>query len=514
MAEDVSRLQGAEKLQEDPIELGTPKITRQRQIPSPLAVRPGWFAVARQAFLWCLTVKLVWFVADPDFYFYIGDSDQYLMTAVDGHLPDSRSWVFGHLLGWLTLPAGNIYVLVVLQILALTLCGGILAGVGYAFLNVPRWCAVGLAMLAANSPLQLLYERTILTEAIGMLLFSLVLACALWAMCRRSYWALILVVTLGIVAVSLRLAFMPLMWMLAVLVPLAGWWGVRWGRMILALVVSLVLTAGLHTGYKHLTGKIYQRPAAYQYADGWFMLVSWIEGVDEEMAPEGNPIGEIIATSEVPFIETKRAAHMWQAEGIRARTFKALGEDISAADDAASATALNILKNKPSYVLAEKPQRIGRQFFTKAGIEKVLREDLNSMFSTDSSADLKDAYVERLDEHFHVARMDEIVRRQGPVKQWFIKAAPWVAGGHFFVPVVLLIAVSLLSLRDRWILYRALAVLAVVGLAYLAMVLIMAIESSYRLMMPLEPLAAIGLMALAGVVLREAEIARSGSESS
>lgn len=214
---------------------------------------------------------------------FLGDSETYISSAVEGFTPICRSFVYGWPIRWWGLNNGSIMGLVIAQIVA----GGItawLVGAALLYFYHVRFRVAGvMTMVFAFDPLQILHERMVLAETFALLFFALQLVLALSYLRRPRLVTLVSVCGLGLVVVSLRIMFVPVVLAMAVLLPVGAWLNqpcarrrTWWGPGLVHLVLAVSVTAALHGAYRQHIGKAFGGwPPAYQYYDGLMLLAAW-----------------------------------------------------------------------------------------------------------------------------------------------------------------------------------------------------------------------------------------------
>lgn len=111
-----------------------------------------------------LAVKLVWFAVDRAPLFYMGDSRAYISSAIWHQVLLDRSNTYEWLLWVISVIPGTLTTLVVAQMLAGGATGWLLGFILLRFFKVHPAIAVSAAVIFAVEPLQILYERMVLTE--------------------------------------------------------------------------------------------------------------------------------------------------------------------------------------------------------------------------------------------------------------------------------------------------------------------------------------------------------------
>ncbi len=165
---------------------------------------------ARPAIL-CLAVvgavKLLFFLLDPQPKFFQGDSFSYLYTAVTGWIPSDRSFAYGFIIRWLTKCAHSLTPLIAGQCLASLGTCWLVFHISRAHFGLSAKLAIAAACCCALDPLQLYYERAVMTEAFGTFFFALCMAVALQYMVRPRLRTLLFLTLLSMAPVSLRVNF-------------------------------------------------------------------------------------------------------------------------------------------------------------------------------------------------------------------------------------------------------------------------------------------------------------------
>lgn len=233
---------------------------------------------------WCclaavLLVKTGWFLADADVRVFLGDSASYLHGALSGWVPGDRSFLYGWMIGLVAVPLQSLTALLVLQTVfgvasAMLLYGWLRRGVG-----VRPWVAGAAAVLLANEPAQVFYERMVMAEATGFLaLVGLFVCCCVYVRTGRWRWIAAFVLC-GVLAVSMRISVLPVVLVLGWLAP-AVRFGLgggadtsrRWLRAVLHTSVALVVTLTAHQAYKQWAGHVMNAEPNYTAQSGVFRL--------------------------------------------------------------------------------------------------------------------------------------------------------------------------------------------------------------------------------------------------
>jgi hypothetical protein len=212
-------------------------------------------------------LKLVALTIDPTIRLFMGDSASYLNAAVDNWLPSDRSFVYPVLIKALVVPFKSLWALLYWQTLA---------GIGVAVLlwltlvyrlAVPRGLALAAACVFAVGPAQLFYERMVMAEAFGLLAFAGFFAvCGIYLATGRAS-TLWLVAFLGLIAVSFRLNYVPVVTVISLALPVLRAFDPavprEWRRLLVHTAVAACAFLAFHGTYRHLVGYFFEVPPGY-----------------------------------------------------------------------------------------------------------------------------------------------------------------------------------------------------------------------------------------------------------
>ena len=253
--------------------------------------------------IWVVVIKIIIFLLDPTVMFFIDDSSRYIDTAISSYIPPDRSFLYGFLIRWLTYFSQSLTTLILFQVLC-SATSAVLAGyILNRFLSINMAVARVFAVLCANAPIQLMYERYVLTETISLLFFVIFITTAFCYLQKPRIRTLITVNLSGVILIAFRLSYLPVVLSGAVIVPFLAFFSIppgrdsdiaedRWNgkpgikkRVIVSclhIVLSCLLTYGLHSAYKIINGRLSDKPPAYQYCDGYHLIASWAPLLEKE----------------------------------------------------------------------------------------------------------------------------------------------------------------------------------------------------------------------------------------
>ena len=286
-----------------------------------------WWALA--SFLGL--AKLAVFVLDSNPQFVLGDSMSYLTTAMLGWIPPDRSFLYGFLVHNVTTRARSLSSLVAVQTCVGIATALVTALILVRFFRAPFLIAAAMAVSVAIEPQQLLYERFVMTESVSTAFFAVFLLLVLEYLHSRKMWVLIAVQVAGVVLIAFRLTYVPLVAATTLIGPFMAYLPVR-NRVQLAvhLLMSMSLFVGLHTAYKYWNGYLSNLPAAYLYADGYFLIAT----VSPLVTPADTDVPELVPVLSRPLAYASgpnqiisRKAELYLAEGLVARLKEALKDD-------------------------------------------------------------------------------------------------------------------------------------------------------------------------------------------
>jgi hypothetical protein len=325
--------------------------------PAPTALPPGKAALVRWLALAAviLLVKTVLFWADHTPMFFLGDSVAYINTAKWGWIPPDRSFLYGWIIRIISLWPGTLTPLLVAQTLATAAAAVLCALILRRNFAAPRAIAALMALLCAVEPLQLLYERYVMTEAFSLLAFALFVTFALAYLHRPSLRRLLLMQIAGVLVISFRVSFLPMIEAATLLVPLLPLTGRpatrRWMRIAGHLVLSCVLFVGLHGTYKRLYAAEIQSylpgaPPAYYYDNGFHLLCFVAPIVQPSDFPHPEKAAEVFRLAFDLKDPDLRGKQRWWPGGLIANVQAAYPDHLEA-NRLAEQTAWNAVRRDP-----------------------------------------------------------------------------------------------------------------------------------------------------------------------
>ena len=314
-------------------------------------------------------LKFLIFCIDPLPMFFLGDSWSYISTALTDWIPPDRSFVYGFLIKVIAVSAHSLTSLVSAQLLASGINSILITYILQKFFSVSPRIAFPLGIISALEPLQLLYERYIMTEAFSLFSFAIFVLLIFHYLKKANILLLFLVQISGTVLISFRLSFLPVVIVNSILLPflaipvLINKYDIKsrlsnasmkisaYRPLIAALAIHLIVSAGatyfLHAGYKQLNGFLSQKPPAYQYQTGMFLLANWAPVIKPVDLTRADITDMVFSDLKFDLADRhRRALQHWLPGGIVSRIKEAIPDDIEA-ERVARETAFNALKRDP-----------------------------------------------------------------------------------------------------------------------------------------------------------------------
>lgn len=356
--------------------------------------------------LFCLLILALNFLLlafDPLPKLFLGDSAAYLHTALSGGAPRDRSFFYGYVIRWSSLWTESLTSLLILQaflgaitaILVATVClwvFGLASRLSYLF-----------GLLCSLDPLQLVWQRYVMTETISLFFYILMLLFSFLYLKQRRFWQLATVQILSVFVISLRMSYLPLVLMSAFFLPLIAFLpeiraafrshSSKPSKMSVArsaglhLALSILLMFVLQQGYRQVNGRLAGRKPAYLHASGLSLLTTWAPVLKPTDSPDPR-LSELIAEGSRFQLNNIRArdAQLY-SPGHLIKRWKQIEPNAAVANQVAKQTALHALWRRPLDVamLGVKTflgywdfSQIHRQAKVELGIGRDLSEQITS----------------------------------------------------------------------------------------------------------------------------------------
>ena len=250
-------------------------------------------AGAREWWLFCLLIVVVKFLLlalDSSPKFYLGDSNSYIWTALTGWIPDDRSYFYGFVIRWSSLWTHSLGSLMVLQAFLGCIVAVTVGWICRRIVDLPERLAYLLGLLCAIDPLEMTWERYILTETCSLFFYAIVLQQSFLYLRDRRFTTLVLIQLLAVIAFGFRMVFLIPLQVMAVVLPLIAFFcrsesdpavpPARLARLQILrrpifwrhLGVAIVAMFLFDQIYQRAYGSLTHRPPAHLHASGYFLL--------------------------------------------------------------------------------------------------------------------------------------------------------------------------------------------------------------------------------------------------
>ncbi len=315
-------------------------------------------------------IKIVIFLIDPLPMFLMGDSHSYISTSLTDWIPPDRSFTYGYFIKLTAVASHSLTTLILLQTLMSGINAILLSYILVRFFSVQPLLSFLSGILCAIEPLQLLYERYVMTESLSLFLFVLYFLIVFLYIEKPDLIKLFIISFIGTILISVRLSFLPIVFINTVIMPLLG--SVSFckpyntgnskttnyiknifkdnktlKKIVLHLILSIVFTAILHSAYKSLNGYLSERPPAYIYHNGFFLVSYFAPIIEPVDFPDNEIKNKVLENLKYDLRDPhKRAIHHWEIGGI-VNVLNRYFPDSSEANKFAKQIAINALKRNP-----------------------------------------------------------------------------------------------------------------------------------------------------------------------
>ncbi|NWF97670.1 MAG: hypothetical protein HXY52_01855 [Nitrospirae bacterium] len=315
-------------------------------------------------------VKIFIFLIDPLPMFLMGDSHSYITTSLTGWIPPDRSFTYGYFIKYTAVASHSLTTLILLQTLLSGTNAILLSYMLIRFFSVRPLISFLAGILCSVEPLQLLYERYVMTESLSLFLFVLYLLTVFLYIEKPNFIKLFAISFIGIILVSVRMSFLPIVLINTIILPLLAIpsilksYGLTYEsfklflrklfsrryvlkKILTHIVLSIVLTISLHSAYRHLNGYLSENPPAYLYHSGFFLLAYFAPIIEPVDFPNKELADKVYENLKYDLLDYhKRAIHHWEIGGL-VEVVKRFTTDSLEADHIAKQIVINALKRDP-----------------------------------------------------------------------------------------------------------------------------------------------------------------------
>jgi hypothetical protein len=457
-------------------------------------------AVTNEASQWwffCLLIvslKFVLLAMDPLPKLFMGDSGSYIWTALTGWIPPDRSYFYGYVIRWSSGWTGSLTSLLVLQVFASAGTAVMVAWICRSIFEMQIKLCFLLGFLCAVDPLQLVWERYVLTETLSLLVYVSVLYWSFHYLKKGRIRDLIIVQGFSVLLIGFRMSYLLVVQVSAFILPIVAFYPVLLrtvGSLLmrnasvdslkllsLHLLVSVAVMFAFHSAYKCLNGLMSQQQPAYLYTTGLSILSFWAPALVPEDATDPQ-LAQIIRQGKEFNIEDldSRNAQRFAPEGLVGRWLK-VEQDLSRANEVARQTALHALKRNPAAIIALAVKNYGK-YWSVSSMKRYARTDLKPGDLTSEAPILV--------KHFQWATPLNITNERSSLAQRYLLGS-WP---YWFLLLVIPIISGIALLRK--VDSRHLILLFVHASVLLAVITTLAPQPSVRYLQPLSLLTILSL---------------------
>ncbi len=402
-----------------------------------------------------LLLKMLLLCIDHAPMFFLGDSVAYLNTAKWGYIPPDRSFLYGWIIYCVALSVHSLTPLLIVQTLAGAVSAFLCAHILRRFFNAPPLLAAACGILCAVEPLQLLFERYVMTEAFALLAFSLFVFAALCYLSEGTLRRLLIVQLAAVFVVAMRVSFLPILEAATLLMPLLALrapadpaprrafpraWKLTAGHLLLSCLLFFALQGAYKWSYARLIQP--QLPGArpeYNYDEGFHLLAFVAPIVQPRDFPDQAHAAEVFQLAWDIRDPRRRYLQRWNPGGL-VRNIEALYPDPLEARRLAKTTAWNAVRRDPGGEF-----RLSLFGYTDYFDREHLR--LGMIQDRGGDRELPDDLLDFLRTYFHLdaAGLPHLVTL---TNTWYY-AAWWWYLGLLLLPAPMLLMIAVVPLRQR-----------------------------------------------------------------
>ena len=230
------------------------------------------------------------------------------------------------------------------------------------------WVVVSVRLLCALDPLQLVWQRYIMTETISLFLYVLMLLLSFLYLKQRRLWQLVIVQVLAVLVISFRMSYLLVVQFSTFFLPLIAFFpeirsafckhSCIKSRMLAAksagshLALAILLMFLLQQGYQRVNGWLAHREPSLLTNSGVAMLATWAPVLKPTDSPDSR-LAELISKG-----DQFRLKNIWfrnnqlYAPGCLVDQWKNIEPNLTIRNAVAKKTALHALLYRPVSVLS------------------------------------------------------------------------------------------------------------------------------------------------------------------
>ena len=381
-----------------------------------------------------LALKIFLLAIDPWPKFFMGDSGSYLWTAVSKWIPPDRSFSYGFLLRWISVSTQSLTPLLLLQTFLGAVTASLVAVICRQIIGLPWHYSYLAGFLCAIDPLQLVWERYVMTETVSLFLYAAMLLLSFYYLQGRRLWQLVGLQLLAVLLLSFRISYLLVVQASTILLPVLAFapslasafrkrvssstWTSVAKSLGLHLALSIFLMLCFHLAYKQINSLLTGRPPAYLYSSGLSILATWAPALQPSDSPDPRLARILAQGSEFHLTDIQLRNSQLYSPGFLVQRWKQTEPDLTIADEAAKKTALNSLFHRPQGILIL-GFRTFFGYFDRHRIHRQAKSDLGL-------AKLPPHLIVVLSHHFGLTPPRHSVSKSPTVLQrYFLRAQPY-----------------------------------------------------------------------------------------
>jgi len=444
-----------------------------------------------------LILKLLFLWLDSTPKLFMGDSGSYIWTALTGWIPPDRSYFYGYLVRWLAVWPHSFIPLLIIQALASAVTAIVFALICSRLFEMSNSLSFLFGLLCALDPCQLVWERYVMTETFGLLVYVLLLYWSLAYIHNRRIWQLAVVQALSVVLIGFRMSYLLVVQACTILLPVialvpfilpafrnqsetetTGAAILKTGFAHVAASIAMMFVT--HGAYRYVNGWLSNREPAYLYDAGAHLVAVWAPALRPSDATDPR-FGDVIASGHQFHLQSLRlrdAQHF--GEGFLVDRWGKIEKDLRKNDRVARETAINALRRRPLEIVG-----LGVKTYLEYChielLQRYARKDLGY-------GQLTDDQLKMLAEKFGFTTGEQLPAQPFSLSQWYFLGA-WP---YYLIVIIAPLICAFATLISR---YRALACLLFVH-ASILLVVITAL-SPRACVRYLQPLSVLMLLSIA-----------------
>jgi hypothetical protein len=313
-----------------------------------------------------LALNFLFLVFDPLPKLFMGDSASYLWTALTGWVPPDRSFLYGYVIRWSSLWTKSLTFLLILQAFLGAVTSILVALVCQWIFGLTSRLSYLFGLLCSLDPLQLVWQRYVMTETISLFVYILMLFFSFLYLKERRLWQLAIVQTLSVLLISLRMSYLLVVQISAFFLPLIAFLpeirSVFRKRSSTSSTMLLTKSAGLHLGlsmlfmfvlhqgYRQVNGRLAGREPAYLHASGLALLTTWAPALKATDATDPRLAKLISEGDQFHLKDIWLRDHQLYRPGYLAARWKQIEPKAAISNQVAKQTALHALWHSPMSV--------------------------------------------------------------------------------------------------------------------------------------------------------------------